>query len=122
MAMRLAGNAPSMVFLDSWAPLGWLGSIATAYDTWHLEHPHRAHLMLDRGDTASRVDLRCVHGLAVMVGESDAAVAVALREACVAAGARHVIASACDVHVDGEFVRVHHLWTSDTKGHMTWPR
>lgn len=122
VSMRMRGVAPSMVFLDAWCPLGWLGAIATAYDTWHIDHPHRAHLMLDRADVPARVDLRCIVGLAVMINEDNAAAARAMRDACVAAGARRVIASACDVVVDGEITRVAHLWTSDTEGHMAWPR
>lgn len=121
VAMRMAGRVPSLVFLDAWYRAGPRHGIPLVHDTWHVETPHQAHLMLPRDVPPARVDLRCIVGLAVWVQE-EASVAEAIRAACVAAGAKRVVCVGFTSVPAGEEVRTQHHWTTDTAGVFTWPR
>lgn len=120
VAMRMAGRVPSIVYLDAWYPAGARRGIQLVHDTWHVETPSQAHLMLPRDVPPDRVDLRCLIGLTVWVQE-DPEIAQAIRAACIAAKARRVVCVGFTYTRDGEIVRTQHHWTTDTAGVFTWP-
>jgi hypothetical protein len=97
--MRTQGYAPACVWLDVNEPR------LPMPDDWQENSPRDAHLQLEARDRLSTLDLRCLVGLRVFVYGDVAKLVGATREACIAAGAKRVIAACPD-------------FTTDTEGHI----
>lgn len=116
IAMRLRRRkVPRIVFFD------FAGGRSERWRTWQFETPDRAYLLLDHGDVPGAMDLRCVVGLTVWINHTDEARVIALRDACMAAGADRVIAHVSDQVGEGEYAKFPLRWCTDTAGFMTWP-
>lgn len=88
VAMRLKGRKPAMVWFDADYP-----KLPMA-DDWQEDRPDHAHLQIDRHENVETLDLRCLVGLTVFVDGQDVRRVVAVRDACIKAGAERVIAYA----------------------------
>src|SRR5574343_216022 len=105
--------------LEGYAPL-WVDLCA---------YPCRKDLLGVIGATAaiealtvpSRAELRCLVGLHVAVHGSDAGLVHALREACVTAGARRVVATVYSGEQECDLDSYQPLEITDTEGVLTWP-
>lgn len=86
ITMRMEGYAPEMVWFDVDSPH------LPMPDDWHHVSPNHAHLQLQPSDNLATLDLRCVVGLTVFVDGHETRRVVAIRDACIKAGAKRVIA------------------------------
>lgn len=55
------------------------------------EHFCQAHIEVTDAESIARLDLRCIVGMAVIVSGFDAGRVSSMHDACVAAGAKHVV-------------------------------
>ncbi len=114
VAMRLRGQLPASVTIDVDRALpAWLWRDWAADREWAFQRPVHARLVVERGEAAQRLDLRCVIGLTVQVCGDDAERVQAVARACQAAQAQRVITAVPvgdDIHM------------TDTEGALTWPR
>ena len=103
VAMRLRGLQPASVHLNA-------NGNSLSVD-WTIPAcpgaPLHAELEVDPTETIGRLDLRCIADLTVHLNGSNPERVAALRDACIEAGARRVIACAPD-------------WTDDTEGLLSW--
>lgn len=73
-----------------------------------------AHVEVQPGDSINRLDLRCMVGLIVSVAGTDPVRVRALHDACVAAGARAVMAAVYAPTASGDLRRVDGIETLPT--------
>ncbi len=113
IAMRLRGYAPRMVWIDA-----ELNRLPMA-DDWHNESPAAAHLQLAPTENPATVDFRCVVGLDVWISGDDAKRVRGIRDACIAAQARRVVASTHEQIGADEWVSFRLVERTDTAGQLT---
>lgn len=110
IAMRNAGAVPDVVWIDTDLP-----KLPMPGD-WHEITPRHAHLQLDASDRLARLDLRCVIGLTVSVSGSDVHRVRAVRDACIDAKAKRVIAATTTPIGIDEFIAFKLVELTDTAG------
>lgn len=106
-AMRRRGHAPDAVFIDCG------GDRLRMAEGWASQQ--RAHLAAN--GPVSQADLRCIVGLTVFVGGGLPCQIRAMRDACVRAKAKRVIATICEPR--GEVFEC--VEVTDTEGLLSWP-
>jgi hypothetical protein len=112
IAMRRAGAAPSIVFVETDDAM-W----ANTRD-WHADAPDRAQLRVEASDRPARLDLRCLVGLTVWVNGSDSRRVFDVAAACEQHKAGRVIASVAGTNDRGE---LDVLEIADSQGDIAWP-
>jgi hypothetical protein len=113
-AMRRSGVVPAWVWIDT---DHWRSDVP---ETWQVYAPQHAHLQSTKPDRAA---LRCVVGLPVQIDGEDRERVNAMRDACIAAGAKRVIASLYERRDDvPDYERYQVIEVSDTDGRQTWRR
>lgn len=104
VAMRLRGRQPASVHINA---------NGNSVGNWTIPAypgaPLHAELNVHPSETIGRLDLRCIAELTVHLNGDDPQRVAALRDACIEAGARRVIACCPD-------------WTDDTQGDLSWHR
>jgi len=107
IAMRLHGETPGVVFIDT----DDSGAVKTLSAT---------SLWVEGKDAIKRLDLRCLVGLNVVVNGSDRARVKATFEAAQQAGAARVRAFVITTTGKGEFMRYAAAQHADTQGEISW--
>lgn len=115
VAMRHAGYVPDSVWIDTDAER----ALPMPGD-WHAIDNRKAHLQTEPGEKAWRIDLRCAVGLICYVDGSRALEVRAMRDACIAAGAKRVIATVMRRLGAGEFITFELIEMTDTDGVHDW--
>jgi hypothetical protein len=111
-AMRRRGFVPETVDLC-------LFKTRSAED-WPRLHPRYA--VLEAVQSVRPAELRCLVGLEVQIHGEKREVVHAMRDACIAAGARRVIATVFDGRDSvPDYERFRAVEASDTQGVLTWP-
>lgn len=113
IAMRQRGAKPDLVWLETNPERD------PCCDDWLEITPKHAHLQFDPEESPARVDLRCVVGLTVSISGSNLKRVRATRDACIAAGAKRVIASTTRQIGNDEFPAFQVMELTDTDGHLT---
>lgn len=113
IAMREQGAVPAVVWLET------NPEHDPCCDDWLDISPDHAHLQLDQNECPARADLRCVVGLMVSISGSDLKRVRATRDACVAAGAKRVIAATTKRIGRGESQEHEVVEITDTAGFLT---
>jgi hypothetical protein len=115
LAMRRAGQAPAVVFIDVDLPT----LVPMPLDLqWQEVTPLLASIEIGADETVARLDLRCVIGLTVHVSGVLHRRVSTVRDACIAAKAKRVIASFMVVDAKArDGYSIDHI--TDTEGHMT---
>jgi hypothetical protein len=90
IALRRSGKRPSMVFIDAFE------DSSDSWRDWPKNDPAHAQLEVLPDDSIPGLDLRCVVGLPVMVTGHSKARVDAIRDACIEAGAKRVVAACID--------------------------
>lgn len=116
IAMRRSGYVPHVVFVD-------IGPDRLRMsDGWAERNPASAYLCVGGDERPSRSDLRCVVGLTVSVHGEDVAAVHAMRDACIEAKAKRVIATVTKcTNATPKYERFETIEVTDTEGHMVWP-
>ena len=107
IAMRLSGSVPDCVWIDTDPDQ------LQRWRDWDKRKNSHAQIQIEDGDT--RPDMRCVTGLKCYIFGTTARRVFAVRDACIAVGAKRVIAAVHTPIGIGEFqtFRLDHM--SDTE-------
>lgn len=114
IAMRCRGKAPEVVFLATYTDR------LRQWSDWHQLSPHMASLELEPIDRPSRMDLRCLVALTVVISGTNADRVSETAQACRDAGAGRVIAVTTQPQGEGEFRQSEVVTVADTEGVLTW--
>lgn len=114
IGMRMGGSVPDCVWIDADEP----GALHPEAD-WHVLNNRQAYVTTDANQRPHRLDLRFLKGLDCYIDGTDAARVNATRDACIAAGARRVVAWTMRRLGNDEFPAFRLVDVSDTEGHMT---
>lgn len=112
IAMRRAGAIPDWVFIDT--EPDWTKQA----DTWQRDNNTTASLLIEPKDR--RLDMRCVTALNCFVQGDSRARVFEVRDACIAVGAKRVIACVMERSGEGEFVTFRAIESTDTTGAFTF--
>lgn len=115
---RKAGVIPDGVWIDA----GPVGALDPAQDwaKW-VETQTHARIQIEPHDRVPRLDLRCVRGMQCRIDGEDTARVREVRDACIAAGAKRVIAAVLRRIGYGEWQSFQMTECTDTEGVIVFP-
>lgn len=112
LALRKRGAVPDWVFIDLDSdPLN-------EWSDWERTNNAKAALLVEASD--KRLDMRFVVKLACFVQGENKDRVMAVRDACIAAGASRVIATVTQRFGSGEYATFRTSLVTDTAGHMAY--
>jgi hypothetical protein len=113
IAMRRRGGVPSLVCIETQACLD-----RRLAREWPVIDPSCARVLIDPSDAVTRLDLRCLVGMSVVVDGDRGERVKAVVDACIAAGAKRVVGHVCVADPTRETFDLIEVF--DTEGVLTW--